>query len=177
VGPDNGLLEWALADPERRVHQIEETRYWRAPVSPTFHGRDVFAPVAAHLAMGVLVEGLGPAVTDPLRLPLITPHQEGAELVGRVMFFDRYGNALTNLTAVALERAFPGVADAGLEVRVAGRSLQGLSRTYGDSPRGTLVALMGSSGRLEIAQVGGDAGARLGLGEGDEVRLAVRAGK
>ena len=174
VGPDNGLFEWALADVGHRVHEIREPRYQRASVSATFHGRDVFAPVAAHLAMGVRVEQLGPLVTDPTRLPASAPHREGADLVGQVMFFDRFGNALTNLTWIVLEAAFPGVSETSLEVRVAGRSLRGLSRTYGDSPRGTLVALMGSSGRLEIAQVGGDAAARLGLGTGDEVRVTSR---
>jgi len=173
VGPDNGLLEWALADPGARVHAIGEAENLRRPVSPTFHGRDVFAPIAARLARGAAVEDLGPAVTDPIRLPLSVPHLEGSELVGRVMLIDRFGNALTNLTAQSLARAFAGVAEARLEVRVADRTLRGLSRTYEEAPRGTLVALLGSSRRLEIAQVGGDAATRLGLGEGDEVRVAV----
>ena len=174
VGPDNGLLEWALGDPDARIHAIADAEHLRRPVSPTFHGRDVFAPIAAHLARGAAVTDLGPPVPDPVRLPLAVPHVEGPELVGRVMLVDRFGNALTNLTADTLERVFAGVADSRLEVRVAGRTLRGLSRTYEEAPRGTLVALVGSSRRLEIAQVGGDAGARLGLGEGDELR--VRAG-
>ena len=173
VGPDNGLLEWALGDAARRVHEIRERRYLRSSVSPTFHGRDVFGPVAAHLAAGVRIEQLGPAVHDPERLPPCAPRREGSDLVGQVMFFDRFGNALTNLTWRVLESAFPGVPEGRFEVRVAGRTLRGLTRTYGHSAPGTLVALMGSSGRLEIAQVGGDAAARLGLGAGDAVRVTA----
>ena len=176
VGPDNGLLEWALADPQRCVHHIAEPSYWRPSVSRTFHGRDVFAPVAAHLALGISVERFGPAITDPERLPQTTAYREANDLVGRVMFFDRFGNALTNLTAAALQETFPGIADERFVIRVAGRTLRGLTRTYGDSAVGTLVALMGSSGRLEVAQVGGNAAARLGLGEGDEVRVTARPG-
>jgi len=173
VGPDNGLLEWALGDAAHRVHEIRERRYLRSSVSPTFHGRDVFGPVAAHLAAGVRIEQLGPAVHDPERLPPCAPRREGSDLVGQVMFFDRFGNALTNLTWRVLESAFPGVPEGRFEVRVAGRTLRGLTRTYGHSAPGTLVALMGSSGRLEIAQVGGDAAARLGLGAGDAVRVTA----
>src|SRR2546425_6959865 len=68
VGPDNGLLEWGLADREARIRSLTEDRYFREPVSRTFHGRDVFAPVAAHLACGVPIERFGPAVSDPIRL-------------------------------------------------------------------------------------------------------------
>ena len=174
VGPDNGVLEWALSDPAADAFSITETRYFRQPVSRTFHGRDVFAPVAAQLARGEPIRCFGPQVTDAVRLPLATSRREGREVIGRVMFFDRFGNALTNVRENDLAAAFAGVPDQGLEVAVADRTIRGLSRAYGDARVGTLVAIIGSSGRLEIAQVGGDAAARLGLGEGDVVR--VRAG-
>jgi len=87
---------------------------------------------------------------------------------------DHFGNALTNLTEQDLSDAFPMVPESGLRVLVAGRVIHGLGRAYGDSKAGTLLAILGSSGRLEIAQVGGDAAERLGLGEGDQV--AVGAG-
>ena len=176
VGPDNGLLDWALTDPEVRVHALTDPRYFRSPVSRTFHGRDVFAPVAAHLGRGEALERMGPRITDPIRLPVVAPRRRDGELVGHVAFVDRFGNALTNLTERDLSDGFPTVPGSQLEVLALGRVIHGLSRSYGDAPVGTVLAIIGSSGRLEVAQVGGDASERLGLGEGDEVRVRVRAG-
>jgi S-adenosylmethionine hydrolase len=173
VGPDNGLLEWALCAPGAVVHALTEERWFRIPVSRTFHGRDVFAPVAAHLSRGVALAEFGPRVHDPLRLPLSHPHRDGAGLAGHVVFIDRFGNALTNLTESVLREAFGDVDERQLVVGVPGRVIRGLSRSYGEAPVGTLVAVLGSSGRIEIAQVGGDAAARQGLGPGDPVSIVV----
>lgn len=171
VGPDNGLLEWAFADPAARVHELREARFFRPEVSRTFHGRDVFAPVAAHLAAGAALADFGPRITDPVRLARATPHAEPGRLRGEVMFVDRFGNAITNLEAGAMARAFPGVPDAGLAVEVGSHTVRGVSRTYGDAPIGTLVAILGSSGRLELAEVGGHAASRFGVGPRDPVRV------
>jgi len=174
VGPDNGLLEWALASDDAAVHALTEPRWFRSPVSRTFHGRDVFGPVAGHLAHGVPITQMGPRIPDPLRLASASPRTEGATLVGRVVFIDRFGNALTNLTATALNDAF-GAAVPPERYRVAllDRVVKGISRSYGDAPVGALVAVMGSSGRLEVAQVGGDAAVRMGIGEGDPVVVSL----
>ncbi|MEK7330068.1 MAG: SAM hydroxide adenosyltransferase, partial [Candidatus Eisenbacteria bacterium] len=86
---------------------------------------------------------------------------------------DHFGNAITDLTEQDLSDAFPLIPETGLQVLVAGRLLRGLARAYGDAKVGTLLAIVGSSGRLEIAQVGGDAAERLGLGEGDQVAVGV----
>ncbi len=175
VGPDNGLLEWAAAAPGAVVHALTETRWFRRPVSRTFHGRDVFAPVAAHLAAGVPIAEFGPRVADPVRLALPAPAAARGGLTGHIVFIDRFGNALTNLTDAALHAAFGERFDeSALEVHVHERRVRGLARSYGDAPVGTLVAILGSSGRLEIAQVGGDAAVRLGLGEGDTVFVGAR---
>jgi S-adenosylmethionine hydrolase len=173
VGPDNGVLEWALSDPEAEVRSLGEPRYFRHPVSRTFHGRDVFAPVAAHLGAGVRHEQLGPRVSDPMRTPRAEPSFDGQTLNGRVVFVDHFGNALTDLTVAALGRAFASVAESALEVRVHGSVVHGITRSYGDDPIGTLVAILGSSGRLELAEVGGAASSRWGIGPGD--RIEVRA--
>ena len=173
VGPDNGILEWALAVPEAEAHALTEARYFREHVSRTFHGRDVFAPVAAHLACGVAIGKMGPRVSDPVRLERAQPRVDDGALLGRVAYIDRFGNALTNLKTEIVAAAFPGVPEERLEVGVSSRSIRGISRSYGDGAMGAIVAIMGSSGRLEIAQVGGDASSRLGLGEGDPVRVRV----
>jgi S-adenosylmethionine hydrolase len=136
----------------------------------------VFAPVAARLARGESIASLGPRITDPVRLPQHEPERRSGSLVGHVVFLDRFGNALTNLTSTSIAAAFGEDArDALLEVRVLDRNIEGLSRSYGDAPVGTLVAILGSSGRLEIAQVGGAASDRLGIGEGDAVVVRRRS--
>lgn len=165
VGPDNGLLEWALCAPGAESHALTEERWFRRPVSRTFHGRDVFAPVAAR--------EFGPRVQDPVRLPRSRPRFDDGVLEGRIVFIDRFGNALTNLTEEALRESFGEAPDPRLVVTLPGRDLAGLSRSYGDAPVGTLVAILGSSGRLELAQVGGDAADRLGLGIGDPIRVRL----
>ena len=169
VGPDNGLLEWAFTDPAAVCHSLENPRWFRQPVSRTFHGRDVFAPVAAHLAGGQPLESFGPRVADPMRRTRPISHSLDGELTGCVMFIDRFGNALTNITADALATAFPSASEERIEVELCGRRIGGISRSYGDSPIGTLVAIVDSSGKLEIAQVGGDASSRFGFGRGDRV--------
>ena len=173
VGPDNGLLEWALCAPGAESHALTEERWFRRPVSRTFHGRDVFAPVAAHLARGTALREVGPRVQDPVRLPRSRPRFDDGVLEGRIVFIDRFGNALTNLTEEALRESFGEAPDPRLVVTLPGRDLAGLSRSYGDAPVGTLVAILGSSGRLELAQVGGDAADRLGLGIGDPIRVRL----
>ena len=129
----------------------------------------MFAPVAAHLARGVALESLGPEVTDPVRLEHRTCRESGSTLIGRVAYIDRFGNALTNIMARDLWETFRGVAEDALWVEVSGRRVQGISRSYGEAPIGTLVAIVGSSNRLEIAQVGGNAALRYGVGVGDPI--------
>jgi S-adenosylmethionine hydrolase len=110
-----------------------------------------------------------------VRLPQHAPERRSGSLVGHVVFLDRFGNALTNLTSTSIAAAFgEDTIDTSIEVRVLDRRIDGLSRSYGDAPVGTLVAILGSSGRLEIAQVGGAASERLGIGEGDAVVLRRR---
>ncbi|HEY6867722.1 MAG TPA: SAM-dependent chlorinase/fluorinase [Candidatus Eisenbacteria bacterium] len=171
VGPDNGILEWALTERGAEAYSLTDELWFRRPVSRTFHGRDVFAPVAAHLACGTAIGKLGVRVADPVRLRRAPPHREDGALVGCVRYIDRFGNALTDLETEVLASAFPDVPEDQLEIEIGSRRIRGLSRSYGEAPVGSIVAVMGSSGRLEIAQVGGDAASRLGLGEGDPVRV------
>jgi S-adenosylmethionine hydrolase len=175
VGPDNGVLEWALADPNARVHALSNDHYFRKPVSRTFHARDVFAPVAAHLANGVELEAFGLRVERPVRLESAFRRMSDGRLEGRVAYIDHFGNALTNLTAEILADAFPRAPERDLVVEIVGRRIEGIARTYADSPIGSLVALIGSTGRLEIAEVSGHAASRFGFGVGDPVRVRVQS--
>ena len=162
VGPDNGIFTAVLHSTGPVVaHALEKRRLWREPVSPVFHGRDVFAPVAAHLAGGGLLADLGPALAPEslVRLPAREPVPEPDGLRGEVVHVDRFGNLITNLRA-------PGPESAGAAtVLVADRELA-LARTYGDAAPGELLALVGSSGRIEIAVNGGSAAAVLSCSVG-----------
>jgi hypothetical protein len=174
IGPDNGVLEWALSDPAARVLSLTNDRYFRKPVSLTFHGRDVFAPVAAHLANGIEFDAFGPPFDRPVRLAATVRRMMDGLLEGRVAYIDHFGNALTNLSSEILATSFPDVPTRELLVEIVGRRIEGITRSYGDACIGTLVALIGSSGRLEIAEAGGHAASRFGFGVGDPVHVRMR---
>jgi len=155
VAPDNGLLSF-----------LESPRFVSLPVpsdaAPTFHGRDVFAPAAAALASGKRLEDLGSPITDATHTPLPTPHHDGTAVMGEVLYVDRFGTLISNIPGPDVE---PGVRS-----RVAGTDVGSLRRTFGDVERGTLVALVGSGGTVEIAVRDGSAARLLGVGVGAEVR-------
>ena len=154
IGPDNGVLSPALLAPGVRVASLAIP----AGASNTFHGRDVFVPAAVHLALGQSFDALGPPATEPIIRRTPEPHR-GADgtVVGQVVTIDRFGNAITNLLGIR-----------GGAVTVAGRSVP-VRRVYGDAPSGEPLALVGSSGLLEIAVRDGNAARVLGIARGAEV--------
>jgi S-adenosylmethionine hydrolase len=165
--PDNGCWTSLIAEGKRpTVYRLSEPRYWRQEVSATFHGRDILAPVAGHLTMGVAPADLGPHVTDWQRLDLPRPTETPDGVRGEVVIVDRFGNLITNLPAPAVP---PGATVASVGVPAVK-----LVRTYGEAEPGTLVALIGSSGRLEIAVVNGSAAAQLGVGLGTPIEVLSR---
>src|SRR5262245_16405987 len=173
VGPDNGVLSlaWKLGGEPRAV-ALEEKKFFRELVSATFHGRDVFAPVAAHLSIGVELSELGPTVPDPVTLELPRPVAEpGGSLVGEVIAVDRFGNLITNLRREDVTAAFGGRARGPL-VRIAGRSLGAPVRTYADLAPNGVGSLYGSADRLEIASRGGSAAVALSAARGARRELA-----
>ena len=138
-------------------------------MSATFHGRDVFAPVAAHLASGVPLARVGSRIDDPVLLPAPTPSASGDALHGAVVHVDRFGNLIADIEAPMIEGQFG--AGAGVDVSVGRRRIAGLSRTYGDARPGALLALIESSGCLEIAVRDGDAATTIGAGRGAPVTV------
>jgi S-adenosylmethionine hydrolase len=179
VAPDNGVLGYALADLARagRLHgrwragywhlgadaqavELTDPRYWLAPVSQTFHGRDVFAPVAAHLARGVPLVALGRPLARVRALALPRPRRVREGWQGRVIHVDHFGNLITNLGAAEL-------GEADWSVSVAGRHIAGLRASY--AAMAELGAILGSSGYLEIALRDGSAAASLGATVGARV--------
>jgi S-adenosylmethionine hydrolase len=171
VGPDNGLFTEFLES--AAVHELTEAAPRRASVSAVFHGRDVFAPAAAHLANGLTIDALGPLIHDPVKLTLPRPRVMKHEVLGEVLFADRFGNITTNIEGNQL----PTAGEEGLRVEIGWARLDRLAKTYSDVPIGEMVALVGSAGRLEIAVREGSAAQRLQLKElrGTPVRV-VRVG-
>jgi S-adenosyl-L-methionine hydrolase (adenosine-forming) len=164
VGPDNGLLGFCFDVPGARAVVLTEARYHRRPVSGTFHGRDVFAPVAAYCSRGVRLTAFGPRLRRPVRLAERLPRRRGDRVHGEVLLADRYGNLLTNLPGPAL----PGPPARGV-LRIGGARIAGLVGTYAERPRHALGALIDSSERVEVFVREGSARQRLGVGPGTPV--------
>lgn len=161
VGPDNGLLAPAAAALGlRAVRRLANEEFFRHPVSDTFHGRDVFAPVAAHLAAGRPPDAFGPELPGLQPLDLPAPRSEANAVHGEVLYVDRFGNLITNIPAAALGSFHaPGVS-----VRIAGMTLSPLAPTYAAVAPGALVALVGSWRTLEVAVRDGNAAEQLKAG-------------
>jgi len=165
VGPDNGLFTAALAEPGAQAWELDRPAFWLPDVSRTFHGRDIFAPVAAHLAKGAPIHSLGAAIPDPVRLEAAwPPRRSDGGITGRVIYVDRFGNLITDI---------PGgwVAGEGWRCEIAGRRIDRVSTTYAAAPRGDLLVLVSSAGAVEIAVRDGNAAALLGVGVGAPVTL------
>jgi S-adenosylmethionine hydrolase len=167
VGPDNGLLTLALGSKAWTAVSLTAPEYRLPAVSRTFHGRDIFAPAAAHLAAGVPLERLGPPVADPVRLPVPGCHLDSGWLVGEVLEADRFGNLITSIPAARLE-ALPGRGPAVFELL--GRSL-GLVGSYADGGEGIPAVIVGSTGRLEVFVKAGSARDLLAARRGTLVRV------
>ena len=168
VGPDNGLLSFLFCAGGWRAVRLEATAYRLSTVSQTFHGRDVFAPAAAHLALGTPLGRLGPPVTDPVVIPWPTARRQGDQLVGEVIHADRFGNLVTSVRTQDLETLGPAFS---LVVEVEDQEVGGVVGCYADLPPGGPGAVIGSSGRLEISVREGNALATTGARRGSTVRV------
>lgn len=165
VGPDNGLFTFLWRRPGVRAVACTNPAYHLPSVSRTFHARDLFAPVAAHLSLGVPLSRLGPPVEDPVEVPWPVPRTAGDAEEGEVVYVDRFGNLVTNVT-------FPESRDGrAVAIEVAGVRIEGLAPHYGAVRAGDVGAIVGSTGRIEIFVNRGNARDRLGVGRGAPVRV------
>ncbi len=176
VGPDNGLLWWALAEAgPSQVVEVRNKAYCLPVVSRTFHGRDIFAPVAAHLANGVPLDELGPEI--PLEsltsLPPLHALIGSDRIVAEVIHIDRFGNAITNLREEDFEEWLESLGWRSWEARIAGETFSSIASHYVEVPKGTPLLVFNSYGLLEVAVREGSAERTLGIRKGD--RLDLRA--
>lgn len=170
IGPDNGIFTDVLALPKARARELTNRKLWRAAISSTFHGRDIFAPVAAHLAAGVTPARAGRIIRDPLRAESRAPLRTGKRFwTGEVVHIDRFGNLITNLTPREMTELGPRrtILKAGYEI------IDGIAPGYSAVPPGAVVAVVGSGGTIEIAVNQGHAARKLGLGIGSPVELEL----
>ncbi len=172
VGPDNGLLTrmrhraLKAMQPVEIVH-LNQPDYWLPEVSAIFHGRDVFASVAAHLAAGVGLDELGERIDDPVLLNFPEAVRAASGWQGTVTHVDAFGNLSTNLGVEQIPR------DRQMDVRIGGAVIRGLKTTFSDGAPGELAALIDSSGKLCVCVVNGSAANRLGIQVGDSIRGAA----
>jgi S-adenosyl-L-methionine hydrolase (adenosine-forming) len=177
VGPDNGLLSWAVlrAGGATSAHQLTNGELWLHPLSQTFHGRDIFMPVAAHLAAGTELSAVGSPldVTDLVMLPAPTSRVHDGEAEGEVMSVDRFGNVQLSITASDADRLGIGFGSS-LVVRCGRRQLTvPYLETFAAVAPGEIVAFTDSAGLISIAVNAGDAAQQLGLPPGAHVRLSA----
>jgi S-adenosylmethionine hydrolase len=174
VGPDNGVFGCvAKRHPPTRAVRLDEPRFWRqlpagVSRSSTFHGRDILAPVAAHISLRVDLGGLGATLDDglqptPVPEPVVTP----GRITGEVLWIDRFGNLISNIDSALLAPFAPSQRT----IEVAGQRIAGLAKFYAEQPSGALLALIGSHGLLEISVCRGSAAERLHARPGDRVSI------
>lgn len=164
-GEDNANLKQVELPPELEAVAITKQKFWRSPVSPTFHGRDIFAPVAAQLSSGFPPTEFGEAITSVTLLPFPRPYQAAdGSLIGHIIHIDSFGNLVTDVRGADLPQS-----EQTNTIEVGGKLIRGLSHTYATGSG--LLALIGSSGYLEIALNGGNAAAYLDAEVGNEVRI------
>ncbi len=173
VGPDNGMLTPLIDAAERNGGPVEfahlnNPKYWLPRVSRTFHGRDVFAPVSAHLANGVSLAALGPRFIDPIRIELPHPIKTDTGWIAHITGIDIFGNLTTDLPASAFQN------QTDILFRLRGCEVDGIVKSYGHKQPGDLIALVDSEDYLEIAVVNGSATQKLGALVGDIVEVIYR---
>ncbi len=170
VCPDNGLASYVLKEyPLGLAVEITKPGFRLPEVSATFHGRDVFAPAAAHLARGVDLRDLGPRLATVVKLKVRKAKMQGSSLIGEIVYVDAFGNLVTNVTEEMCRRICAGSGLSLASVRLGKTEIEKISATYADVAPGAPVALFGSSGRLEISVNGGSAACAFGAARGTTV--------
>ncbi|MBU8920874.1 MAG: SAM-dependent chlorinase/fluorinase [Bacteroidales bacterium] len=175
VGPDNGIFTPVFEDNRSlHVHQVTSDEYTLAGKGSTFLGRDLFAPVAAHISLGVDPSSIGPGLSTITTMPRSEPViKDGLEIRGRIAYIDSFGNIITDISREALDSVFADSTGARLKVVIGGRTVEGIKEYYGQEVSGRLMAVINSWGYLELAVNMGSAWEYLGLREKRSVSIVV----
>jgi len=170
VAPDNGVLAWIYAAQPHKVRALTSARYFRRPVSRTFHGRDIFAPVAAHLAAGVAAARLGKRIEDYLRPGFLKPQRAGKRTwVGQILHIDRFGNLVTNFHV----SDFPDLPARNLNLAIGPHQVSVLAQNYAQCAPGEPFLIVGSSGYIEVSVNQASAARAIGCETGAPAELMV----
>jgi S-adenosylmethionine hydrolase len=161
IGPDNGLFTLVLKNqPEALIVHLTNTAFFLKTVSATFHGRDILAPAVAHLSLGVSIKEMGETISDPFLLNIPAPEIKENRLIGQVLWMDHFGNLITNISQ---KMVLPFLSGLSLNIIVGSQTIHEINRTYSQGRPGQLMALIGSSGYLEIACNLGKASEKVGF--------------
>jgi hypothetical protein len=172
VGPDNGVFTFVLSGKGRTEgYEVARREFFLSPLSNTFHGRDIFAPVAGHLSLGMDPKLLGPRARDFVRVEWPQPQVKGKKLLGRVLWADAFGNLITNISREEYGRV---IEDRPIQIKGKRWRIDRIHCTYGEGQRGQPMALFGSAGLLEISVNLGSAKQALGLKSGDPLTIILR---
>jgi S-adenosyl-L-methionine hydrolase (adenosine-forming) len=172
IAPDNGVLSMIFANETCVVRHITAEHYFLSPVSPTFHGRDIFAPTAAWLSKNWQTEAFGEEITDYVKFTVPKPRASETSLKGVVLRVDAFGNMITNLTAKDIPAE--NTASGTIHLAVNGKAVRKISQTFASGNPGEPIAVIGSSGFLEIAVNRGNAARTLAANRGAEVTLELK---
>jgi S-adenosylmethionine hydrolase len=170
VAPDNGVLAMICAAQPHKARAISNQRYFRQPVSRTFHGRDIFAPVAAHLAAGLPAPRLGKRIDDYLRPAFLKPQRTGkGRWCGQILHIDRFGNLITNFPA----SDFPDLETRNVSLSIGPQQVGVVARNYAECGPGELFLIVGSSGYIEVSLNQASAARAIGCETGAPVELMM----
>jgi S-adenosylmethionine hydrolase len=167
IAPDNGLLSFVLDD-AARAFEISNPKFSAAHISSTFHGRDIFAPAAAHLSRGAAPAQFGPQISDYVHVPETKPNDSEQGVEGEVIHIDRFGNIITNLTPDDLPAKF--------SIEIGDRVIETHRKFYAEAEPGKVFSITGSAGYLEVSIREGSAAAVLGARRGDKIRIKTANG-
>jgi S-adenosyl-L-methionine hydrolase (adenosine-forming) len=174
IGPDNGLFSLVLKNhPEAKLFHLINQDYFLETVSRTFHGRDILAPAAAHLSLGISPDKIGEPLSDPVVLNIPQPEIINNRIVGLVLWSDHFGNLITNISQEILLPFNPGP---GLKIFIGTHVISGIHQNYAQRPKNRLLALIGSGGYLEIACNLGRAADLIGFEAGAGLKIEVTTG-
>ncbi|MEQ9308274.1 MAG: SAM-dependent chlorinase/fluorinase [Balneolaceae bacterium] len=171
VGPDNGIFSLLYKEFKYKAYKLNNSKYWRKDRSRTFHGRDIFAPVAAHISNGVDLKELGEPIKDLVNYHWAVPLGDKDGLQGWVIHIDRFGNLITNISEDLLENT---AGRRKVKIYVGNTIIDHLVNTFGDVEPGEPVAFIGSSGMLEVGINKGNAAKMLSVDKGAQISLVLQ---